>query len=57
MRTRGLPHLMTGVAWCLAGGLSVCIAAPSGEANREASVLRTQVFDGQTPYGYEMPPP
>jgi hypothetical protein len=57
MRRQGLLRVMILTAWCLAGGLSACIAAPSGEASREASVLPAQVSDGQIPYGFEMPPP
>jgi HEAT repeat protein len=57
MRGQGLSRVMVLAAWCVAGGLSVCIAAPSGEASREASVLPAQVSDGKIPYGFEMPPP
>lgn len=57
MRWQGLSRVMVLAAWFVAGGLSVCIAAPPGEASREASVLPAQVSDGQIPYGFEMPPP
>lgn len=57
MCRQGLLRVMVLAAWCVAGGLSVCVAAPSGEADREAAVLQAQASDGQTPYGYEMPPP
>lgn len=57
MRGQGLSRVMVLAAWCVAGGLSACIAVPSGEASREASVLPAQVSEGQIPYGFEMPPP
>src|SRR6266545_3878520 len=56
MRRHGLLRVMVLAVWCTAGGLSACVAAPSGEA-REASAPPAQVSDGQVPYGFEMPPP
>lgn len=58
MRRQGLSHVMVLAGWCVAGGLSACLAVPSVAASGEGFVLPVQTPDsGQIPYGYEMPPP